>query len=137
MDFKLDIKWSGLKEFINYLKRGNKNIDRIMIEELNFVGLQAQKYAQQLSPFDQGDLQASIHAEKAQKSGNEYFLYVGSNVYYAKWVHDGVGRGKRTRLKPRVKGYVPGPLYLRNAITLTEGVLNQAMERVIDRVLKG
>lgn len=131
----IKIKWNGLREFKKYMKDGSKVVDKIILEELNNVGLIIEGYGKRLSPRDRGDLEASITSDKAYKSGDRYICIIGTNMIYAKYVHDGVGRGPRTLKKPNVKGYRPGPLYLRNATTLAERDFEIAIARAVVRVL--
>ena len=155
---KFRIEWEGLDEFKKLIKDAPKKFDRLVREELTDIGLVAEGYAKGLSPRDSGDLENSIFSTKASKSGGVYVVYVGTNMEYARYVHElfnptgrgdkyerGVkytnyyigGRGKRTREKPNVKGYRPGRKYIRNAIVLTEPDVEKAMERVITKMWEG
>lgn len=155
-DFR--IEWEGLDEFQKLIKEAPKKFDRLVKEELTDIGLVAEGYAKGLSPRDSGDLENSIFSTKASKSGGVHVVYVGTNMVYARYVHElfnpmgrgdkyerGVkypnyyigGRGKRTREKPNIKGYRAGRKYLRNAIVLTEPEVEKAMERVITKMMEG
>lgn len=155
---KFSIEWEGLDEFKKLIKEAPKKFDRLVREELTDIGLVAEGYAKGLSPRDSGDLEDSIFSTKASKKGGVYVVYVGTNMEYARYVHElfnpmgrgdkyerGVkypnyyigGRGKRTREKPNVKGYRPGRKYIRNAIVLTEPDVEKAMERVITKMWEG
>lgn len=90
---------------------------------------------------DTGRLRASINTQLVTRQGVPIAV-VGTNVYYARWVHDGTGlygpkhrvikpiRRKRLRFRPRgqrswvyareVKGMVGNP-FLANALTAARG----------------
>jgi phage gpG-like protein len=90
---------------------------------------------------DTGRLRASISTVLVTRDGKPAVL-VGTNVNYARWVHDGTGiygpagrpivprRAKRLRFRPKgsrkfvyarqVRGMVPNP-FLRNALSAARG----------------
>lgn len=152
------IEWDGLDEFKKLIEEAPKKFDKLVKEELTDIGLVAEGYAKRLSPRDSGALENSIFSTRAKKSGGVHVVYVGTNMVYARYVHElfnptgrgdkyerGVkypnyyigGRGKRTREKANVKGYRAGRKYLRNAIVLTEPEVEKAMERVITKMMEG
>ena len=151
------IELEGFDEFAKQIEKAPKLFDGIMKQELQKVALQAEKYARQLAPKDTGDLEASIHAGGVTREGNSFVVYVGTNQEYATYIHElnssgwgpkyekGIkiegyyqdGRGRRTRAKPKVKDYLPGRKYLRNAIVLSDVHLETAMNRAIERVFGG
>jgi hypothetical protein len=91
--------------------------------------------------IDTGRLRASIATQLVNRNGTPAIL-VGSNVYYAKWIHDGTGlfgprhhrivpvRAKFLRFRPKgsrkfiyrrsVAGIKPNP-FLRNALAAARG----------------
>lgn len=152
------IEWDGLKELQAEMRSAPKRFNKLLIKELNNIGLTTEKYAKGLVSYDSGELEDSIFSTKAKSYGNMYVVYVGTNMEYARYIHElynptgrgdkyerGVkypnyyigGRGKRTRDKPKVKGYTPGRKYLRNAVVLTEPDIEEAMERVLISLLEG
>lgn len=155
---QIRIDWKGLDEFKKLIHQAPDKFDRLLKKELTSIGLVAEGYAKGLSPRDSGDLENSIFSTKASKTGGVYVVYVGTNMEYARYVHElfnptgrgdkyerGVkypnyylgGRGKCTREKPDIKGYRPGRKYLRNAVVLTEPEVEKAMERVIIKMMEG
>lgn len=90
---------------------------------------------------DTGRLRASIDTQLVVRGGKPIAV-VGTNVFYARWVHDGTGiygprhrritpvRRKRLRFKPRgsgryvyarsVRGMIPNP-FLANALSAARG----------------
>lgn len=78
-------------------------IDRALILGLEEVGIDAEKIAAENAPVDTGRLSASVtHAlDPAEPS-----VYIGTNVPYAIYVHEGTQRPKRT-----------GNPFLRRAVT--------------------
>lgn len=90
---------------------------------------------------DTGRLRASVNTQLVTRDGKPVAV-VGTNVYYARWVHDGTGlygpahrvikpkRGKYLRFRPggrgryvyarSVKGMVANP-FLRNALPAARG----------------
>ena len=152
------IEWDGLKELKAEMKSAPDRFNNLLIKELNNIGLTTEKYAKALVNYDSGELEDSIFSTKAKRYGNMYVVYVGTNMVYARYIHElynptglgdkyerGVkypnyyigGRGKRTRDKPNVKGYKPGRKYLRNAVVLSEADVEEAMERVLISLLEG
>lgn len=151
------IEFDDLERFGHKCREASNNVNRILREELTKVAFMAERYARQLAPFDTGELEASIHAGPLQRTSTGYVVYIGTNKEYATYVHElnssrighkydnGIklvnyyvgGRGERTRHKGSVKGYLPGRKYLRNAIVLTDPLLEQAMQRVISRTFGG
>ena len=78
-------------------------INRALILGLEEVGIDAENIAAQNAPVDTGRLSASItHA----LDGEEPAVYVGTNVEYALYVHEGTRKPKRT-----------GNPFLRRAVT--------------------
>lgn len=153
-----NIEWDGLKELKAEIKSAPEKFNKLLIKELNDIGLTTEKYAKALVNYDSGELEDSIFSTKAKRYGNMYVVYVGTNMVYARYIHElynptglgdkyerGVkypnyyvgGRGKRTRDKPKVKGYKPGRKYLRNAVVLSEQDVEDAMERVITSLWEG
>lgn len=152
------IEWDGLKELKAEMKFAPDRFNNLLIKELNNIGLTTEKYAKALVNYDSGELEDSIFSTKAKRYGNMYVVYVGTNMVYARYIHElynptglgdkyerGVkypnyyigGRGKRTRDKPNVKGYKAGRKYLRNAVVLSEADVEKAMERVLTSLLGG
>lgn len=151
------IEFDDLEQFADKCREAKGNVKHILREELTKVAFMAERYARQLAPYDTGELEASIHAGPLQSTGTGYVVYIGTNKEYATYVHElnssrvghkydnGIklenyyvgGRGERTRNKASVKGYLPGRKYLRNAIVLTDPLLNKAMQRVISRTFGG
>lgn len=152
------IEWDGLKELKSEMKSAPARFEKLIIQELNEIGLTTEKYAKALVARDSGDLEDSIFSTKAKNYGGMYVVYVGTNNEYARYIHElynpnglndkyerGVrypnyyigGRGKRTRDKPKLKGYTPGRKYLRNAVVLSEADVEAAMERVLTKLLEG
>lgn len=151
------IQLSGFKEF----KEGAKNFKRIFDQELKKelmdVALEAEGYAKALVYRDEGTLENSIHTTNITKMGNRFVVYVGTNMEYATYLHElynphsrgdkydkGVldrgyylgGRGRRTREKPFVKGYMPGRKFLSNAVEITEPIFEEAMGRALENALR-
>lgn len=153
-----NIEWDGLAELKAEMKSAPARFERLLVQELNHIGLTTEDYAKRLVNYDSGDLENSIFSTKAKKIGGTYVVYVGTNNEYARYIHElynpagrgdkyerGVkypnyyigGRGKRTRDKPNFKGYQAGRKYLRNAVVIADKDVELAMERVLTRLLEG
>lgn len=153
-----NIEWDGLKELKAEMRSAPERFNKLLVQELNKIGLTTEKYAKALVSYDSGTLEDSIFSTKAKRYGNMYVVYVGTNNEYARYIHElynptglgdkyerGVkypnyyigGRGKGTRDKPSLKGYKPGRKYLRNAVVLSEEDVDIAMERVLIGLLEG
>lgn len=153
----INIELEGFEEFADAMAKMPKVLMHNLSKELGYVALTAERLARQLAPRDTGELEDSIHAGAIKREGGALVTYIGTNMEYAKYVHElssnrigdkydkGVkitgyyvdGRGQRTRDKPSIKGYKPGRKYLRNAIVLTEPYLEKAMNRAIEKTLGG
>ncbi len=157
---KFNIEWEGLRELQHEFKTMNKRFMKIMLEEMDKVGNKCEEYARGLAPEDSMELEKSIHATMARLEGRSFVVYVGTNTEYATYVHEineqnyryvadkyerGVkyenyyklGRGKKTRDKKIIEGKRPGRKYLQNAVILTDQHFEKAMERALERLLKG
>lgn len=62
---------------------------------INRYGERVAQKAQQLAPVDQGGLRGSIKSETRSEGGNPV-AYVGSNLKYAVYVHEGTGIYSKT-----------------------------------------
>lgn len=152
------LEWQGLSEFKKSISNIGKSFDKELRKELMKIALETERNAKALSYYDGGVLENSIHTTNITKIGNTYIVYVGTNLEYATYLHElynptgrnhkyerGVkypnyyigGRGRRTREKPKVKGYTPGRKFLSNAVTITESMFEEAMLNVVERVLRG
>lgn len=155
----LAVRFTGLKEFQRDLQRGDKEAVTILSQEFARYGNRVERVAKQLSPRDEGDLEASITTTRPKRMGAGMQMELGSNKAYAlrrheepprKGTHDKYGpngrhrpgyyvdgRGGITRSKRGVKGYQPGRKYIENAVRATETDIKtmeaRALGRMIDR----
>lgn len=153
-DFAIELH--GIDELIHLLNVAEKDIDRIVQEELSKFGKHVESVTKKLVHQDEGHLSDSINFDNAYKEGNSYIVSGGSNLPYAlrrheepyrPGVHDKYlhgrhypdyyvdGRGRGTRYKANYKGYEPGRKYLENAVKATESDYDILTERIINRIL--
>ena len=76
------------------------NIEQALQALANEIAAESQDYIR-LNAFDTGDLESSISVSPVKKNGNEYSVTIfsdtalltlqGSQINYAKYVHDGTG----------------------------------------------
>ncbi|OKL36994.1 hypothetical protein [Domibacillus mangrovi] len=155
-DSFIRIEWDGLQELERVLENVENNVDGIIKEEYTRYGLLVESGAKALVHQDEGDLEASIHANTASLTGDKVEVIVGSNMVYAlrrheepyrSGLHDkydngakfpdyyNTGRGVRTRAKPLWRGFQPGRKYLENAIQATAAEFNGTNDRILRRII--
>lgn len=150
----ISINWSGLNELDAMLEGIEENVDAIVEEEYQKYGLLVEEGTQALVHHDEGDLEASVNSSTSNKDGLIETV-VGSNMKYALRRHEQPyrlgthpkydngtkferyylnGRGRRTLLKPKWRGYKPGRKYLKNAVKATEPEYDDTNERILRRI---
>ncbi|MBP3950338.1 HK97 gp10 family phage protein [Bacillus suaedae] len=153
-DLFFNIEWEGLEELDEEFAKMESRFREILVEEYTQYGLLVEEGAKSLVHHDQGDLEDSIHFNKAEVTGDEVIVQGGSNLKYAlkrheapyrMGVHDKYdngakfpnyyvgGRGRGTHAKPSWRGYKPGRKYLENAIKATEKDFDKMNTRILKR----
>lgn len=151
----IHINWDGLKELDALLDGIDASAEGIVMEEYNKYGLLVEAGAKALVQVDEGDLEASIHAERAKRTSDSIVVEIGSNMAYAARRHEepyrmGVhdkydngakfpdyyvaGRGRRTHAKSSWRGYKPGRKYLENAVKATDQDYDETNDRILRRI---
>lgn len=148
------IGWDGLNELDGLLEGIEEYVDAIAEDEYQKYGLFVEAATKALVHHDEGDLEASINSSTSNKDG-QIETVVGSNMKYALRRHEEPyrmgthnkydngatferyylnGRGRRTLLKPKWRGYKPGRKYLENAIKATDPEYNETNDRILRRI---
>ncbi|OXS77955.1 HK97 gp10 family phage protein [Domibacillus enclensis] len=148
------INWDGLNDLDGLLEGIEEKVDAIAEEEYQKYGLFVEAATKSLVHHDEGDLEASIHSSTSNKDG-QIETVVGSNMKYALRRHEEPyrmgthnkydngakferyylnGRGRRTLLKPKWRGYKPGRKYLDNAVKATAQEYDETNERILRRI---
>lgn len=156
LNFHFEI--DGLAEFEEDLKDMEKEFKRNVELGMREYSMLAEEGSKSLAPRDNGDLEASIHAEAPVWRGDAIESGVGSNLSYALSAHErppvpgtrdkydnGVkfvkyylnGKGRRTFRKADWRGLKAGRKYIERAIVETEDEFEQIMAEALDKTLGG
>jgi len=81
---------------------GDVNIKGVLIDEINKMAFNVERYGKQLSPVDTGRLRGSIHISPASIGGLEAIIATGTE--YAIYVHEGT---KFMRARPFMERSIP------------------------------
>lgn len=152
------IEWEGIDELTQFLNSMDDNVERILVDEFTKYGLLVEEGARALATHDKGDMEDTINADRAKKSGNEIFVEVGVGSIYGIYQHEkrtrgGIhpkysrgakfpgyykdGYGMRTRSKPSWRGEKPGRKFLQRAVEVTDDDFDEMNARALERIMQG
>lgn len=155
---RISVDTKNVKKLSASMAAKQKRLATNVKRAANDVLLNAEADAKALSPRDKGDLENSIHANKAEFNNHVVSGSIGSNLVYALRRHEehiregtwnkyerGVkyegyyvnGRGEVTRAKPEVRGYMPGRKYLENAARINKDNWRREIAHAVSDTFKG
>lgn len=136
----------GSQKLLRKFQNMTPNVERGLTDGLNRAAQLVNRRAKMLAPIDTGDLRGKIHAESAQKNGDEISASVIASSDHAVFVEFGTGvRGAGSYPYPTTlslsydsdcAGQVAQP-YLGRALHSSEADVDKIVIQAVARAMKG